>query len=165
MIGRPTFEPHEIGRANFLVFDPETNLRSLLRGILFSMGAREIITASTIERLREIPRDKVDILLLRLTADQLGEGLLRSVRRGTISIRQSIPVIAYASEPTINLVRSILNAGADEVIALPFTGRSVMGKVTTVLSNPKPLVQINGHLAPDHAQALQALREFESRLN
>ncbi len=165
MTERPRFERHEINCAKFLVFEPEATMRSLLRGILLSMGAREIVTVGSLELMREVSRDSIDILLLRLTPDRLGEGLVRSVRKGTIAIRQSVPVIAYASEPTVDLVRSILAAGADEVIALPFTGRSVMGKVNAVLLNPKPMVQINGHMSPDHTGALQALYEFTLRLN
>jgi DNA-binding response OmpR family regulator len=164
MIDRPKFERHEINRVHFLVFEPETSLRSLLRSILLSMGVREITTVGTLERMREIPRDRIDILLLRLTPDRIGEGLVRSVRRGAIAIRPNVPVIAYAPTPTIDMVKSILNAGVDEVIALPFTGRSVMGKVNAVLSNPKPMIQVNGHIAPDHTDALQALHEFTLRL-
>jgi len=157
MIERVRFSPKDIGRVHVLIFEPEQNLRSLLRGILLSMGAREITTAGSIERLREVQRNNIDLVFLRLTQDMMGEGLVRSVRRGSINIKINAGVIAYAPDPTINLVKSALYAGADEIIVLPFTGRSVMGKVNAVLTSPKPLVQINGHIAPDHTDAIEQL--------
>ncbi len=160
MIERQRHSLDQIGQIRFLIFEPEQVLRSLLRGILLSMGAREITAVGSFERMRDIRRDVIDMVILRLTPDSLGEGLVRSVRKGTIAIRSHVPVIAYASQPTVDMIRAALHAGADEIIALPFTGRSVMGKVTAVLVNPKPLVQVNGYFGPDHTEALGAIDSF-----
>lgn len=159
MIDRPKFAITEIGKVRFLVFEPESALRSLLRGVLVTIGAREIISVGSVERLREVARNSIDIVILRLTSDRVGEGLVRLVRRGAIAIRPDVPVIVYAAEPTLNLIEAALQAGVDELIALPFTGRSVSAKVFASLVNPRPMIRVDGMAMPDHADTLAALAD------
>jgi len=160
MTARLRFGLNEIGRVKFVIYEPDTAVRSILRGILLTMGAQDIMTAATVERMRDMPRDSVDIVILRLTADQNGEGLIRTIRKGDIAIRFEVAVIAYAAQPTIGVIRSALIAGADEVLALPFTGRSVSAKVLAALGNPKPLVERGSYRGPDHREAVQALLSY-----
>jgi hypothetical protein len=62
------------------------------------------------------------------------------------------------------MVKSALYAGLDEIIAFPFAGRSIMGNVTSVLVNPKPLIDKGGRLTPDHPEALYALENHPDQL-
>lgn len=147
----------ELHRLGIIIFDPEAMTRSVLRGILYAAGARAITSVGGLEQLRDAPVNKhTAVLLVRFS---IGREIASALRRGDLPLRRDLPIIAFQAAPTLLDVYSGLRLGVDEFLALPFSGRTVMSKIQTVLQNPKPIVTSGAYFGPDNSAVLKSIEQ------
>lgn len=147
----------ELSQLGILIYDPDVEMRGMVRGLLYGIGAREIFTLTSIDRLEEIPKSiKLSILLTNVGSSALPGQLAKSLRRGRLPMEQSLPLIAYAVRPTVALVRlSLLDWGFDEFLAFPISGHALLSKVRAVLTHPRPMVRTEDYAGPDNFRAVE----------
>ena len=141
------------------IHDPNDDLRALISGLLFGIGARKIFNLTTTRQMNEIPNNIQIALMLTNVGDSAEAGAVAtSIRQGRLAIDPATPMIAYAVRPTIGLLKSSLAEwGFDEFLAVPISGRSLFAKLHLVLGRPRPLVITKSYIGPDNSKALDAL--------
>ncbi len=160
---RNVFPMRDLERAWIVVIDPDAESRSIVRGILISIGARRVTAVGTIERLLEPDSDDIGLMIIRMDRGGMGEDISRAVRRGDTLVDQTIPMMGYAATPTVEIVRRALLSGLDEFLAVPFSGRALSAKLAAILERPKPLIKDAGYHGPDHTKFLKSLTYFMTR--
>jgi CheY-like chemotaxis protein len=140
-----------IDRAVFLVLEDHANMCLIWRSILHGMGAKAILTftdpALAMARIREAGADVVVIGHNPPALD--GVDLLSRLRASTAEEPAMVPVIASTGDARRSVVRALLDAGADEILAKPVSGKQASEKIASVVLRRRDFIRAGGFAGPD----------------
>ncbi|MBP7337705.1 response regulator [Niveispirillum sp.] len=146
----------DLARLNVLIYEPDPVVRSVLRGILHASGARFMTSVSNPDDLLDPASSaRAALIMVRMS---IGAPLITAIRNGGTQLDRAVPVVAFQPDPTMADLYAGLRLGIDEFLAVPFTARAVVAKVTSVLQNPKPILEEGDYFGPDNRTVLQTLR-------
>lgn len=134
-----------------LIVEDNQHMRSLLRGLLNSVGIREILEAnngaSALDALRE---KKFDLILSDLSmAPMDGLEFSRKVRTGDHSPNPFVPIIMITGHTEKHRVEAARDAGVTEFLAKPITAHSLFSRIAEIVERPRAFVRCEAYFGPD----------------
>ncbi len=134
-----------------LIVEDNQHMCSLLRGLLNSVGIREIVEAnngaSALDALRE---KKCDLILSDLSmAPMNGLEFSRKVRTGDHSPNPFVPIIMITGHTERHRVEEARDAGVTEFLAKPITAHSLFSRIAEIVERPRAFVRCEAYFGPD----------------
>jgi two-component system alkaline phosphatase synthesis response regulator PhoP len=132
--------------AKILVVEDERDIADLLRYHLEREGFRVVTAASGAQALREVERERPDLVLLDLMIPE-GDGLqvCRRLRAAPATARLPIIMLTARAEEVDRVLG--LELGADDYVTKPFSPREVMARVKGLLRRAaEPAIEEVYHL-------------------
>lgn len=145
-MSKPTFDEVEL----FLV-DPDLNIRQNLVSVLQSNGFRNVKIGRTTEDLLEgLDESMPDLLICE--SDMPGGDIsdtINKMRHHEIGNNPFLPVIVLTLNPTPDLVRKIIENGADDLVAKPVSASKLMERINLLVKARKPFVVTSDYIGPE----------------
>ena len=134
-----------------LIVEDNQHMRALLRGLLNSVGIREIVEAnngaSALDALRE---KKCDLILSDLSMTPMnGLEFSRKVRTGDHSPNPFVPIIMITGHTEKHRVEEARDAGVTDFLAKPITAHSLFSRIAEIVERPRAFVRCEAYFGPD----------------
>lgn len=153
-----------LGLLSILVVEDGAFIRSVLVGVLRTLGVGQIFTVSDgseaiqflEERKAALPpgASPVDVVITDLLMrDVDGLTLLRWIRYSPHSPDRFLPVLILSGAADRQYVEEARDLGATEFLAKPFTGQTIGTRLLHVLARPRRFVLCNSYFGPDRRRA------------
>ncbi len=134
----------------FLIADADTHTRGLLAEVLRSAGFFMITQArdgnELLERTAEL-HPRVVITTSRLPGLS-GLDYTRMIRAGFKEVSRQTSIIVMTDTPTKVFLDAAQQAGADEMLARPFSSKSVSIRVQSVIERPREFIDCAVYVGP-----------------
>ena len=125
-------------------------VRSMMREILLRVGLKQLYEAGDAEQLLKFLSGRApDIVILDWNCPSIsGQDAIRLIRNPELSPSPRVPVITTMTQPTREAVLRAAEAGANEVIAKPFSPKVIWQHLQGIVQGPRSFQQSNGILVP-----------------
>ncbi|WP_310350073.1 response regulator [Methylobacterium sp. BE186] len=157
MIGAPVFPDLAV-----LVVDESLYIRRIVRDMLLRTGIRRMLEAPDgAEALGALTESKPDLVIVDWDLAILsGEEFIRLVRDYSTSPCPTVPMILMMAQPRKDRVERAVRLGVNEVIAKPFSPKTLWSRLDEVINRPRPYTVVKSLLIPQprkpQGQALAA---------
>lgn len=123
----------------------------MLSEILRAVGVRQIVTADDgATGFQALRSHAVDIVMTDLVMAPLdGIAFSRMIRSSQDSPNQMIPIIMITGQLTLAKINEARDAGVNEFIAKPITGRAVIDRLFQTIQHPRPFIRTDDFFGPD----------------
>jgi len=143
---------------NILLVDDNQHMRMLLTEMLRAIGVRNIHEAVdgevALQMLRQVP---IDIVISDLKMGTLGGiDFVNLLRRSTSSPNPFVPVLMVTGHSTIKRVQAARDAGVNEFLTKPVTGRSLVHRLTLLVEEPRQFIRTASYFGPDRRRRIVA---------
>lgn len=132
----------------FLIIDPDSFYRAILRSVFWGFGATTILEAETAEEALDIFRHHELDLITTEWAGADTATLIRTIRRSP-GRNFMLPIFVVTCETTRRDVFEARDAGANEVLAKPISAKILFDRIYDVVNNPRVFVRASRYLGPD----------------
>jgi two-component system chemotaxis response regulator CheY len=137
MIATPTFPD-----LSALVVDESLYIRRIVRDMLMRVGIKRVLEAPDgAEALGVLAESKPDISIIDWDLSILA-------RTPTTSPCPTIPIILMLAQPRRNVVDRAVALGVNEIIAKPFSPKTLWSRLDEVINRPRPYSQVKSLLRP-----------------
>ena len=138
-----------------LLVEPSQNVRLVLRASLIDLGFRDIRDLGEASSLRERFNEIKPDLLVIDTGENGPEicELVQEIRNQEVGEDPFVPIITTTWEPTTELVRDIINSGADDLLVKPVSVQKLVDRVQVLIRNRKPFVVTSYYIGPDRRKS------------
>lgn len=145
MSGTPSFPDLSV-----MVVDESLYLRRILRDMLARVGIRRVLEAPDgAEALGVMTESKPDLAILDWDLAILsGEEFIRLARTPATSPHPTIPIILMLARPHRNVVDRAVSLGVNEIVAKPFSPRTMWSRLDEAVNRPRPYLQARSVLRP-----------------
>jgi DNA-binding response OmpR family regulator len=139
---------HEV---DLLLVDPDTLARNTLRTTLHNAGFRILRHGQRLQDMMEHIAQAMPDLLICEAALPDGDfySFVRDLRHHEVGSNPFLPIIALTGNPTPDLVRAIIDSGADHLIVKPISLRQLQDRILALIKARKPFVVTSDYIGPD----------------
>ncbi|MFT3808761.1 MAG: hypothetical protein QM698_02480 [Micropepsaceae bacterium] len=133
------------------LYDPVALNRNATRNVMYSLGFREIESYGALEDLRRAMATR-DFDLVALEGSSVEDPVydfIRRVRRGEIPCNPFAVVVVTTWLPEAQLVRKVMDAGADDLLTRPFSTAMLGERLRTHAHARKGFVVTADYVGPD----------------
>jgi CheY-like chemotaxis protein len=150
---RVQFDPLKI-----LLVDDNSHMRLLLTEMLRAIGVKHIFEAfDGMEALAMMRRVPIDIVISDLKMGGLGGiDFVNLLRRAPDSPNPFVPVIMVTGHSTARRVQDARDAGVNEFLTKPVTGKSLVHRLTLLIDQPRNYVRCEDYFGPDRRRRAPA---------
>lgn len=136
---------------SFLLIDPSIFMRSVVRNVLNTFGAKKIIEASNGEEaLEELKAFMPDIILTEWVMSPInGIELAKHLRRDDDSPNVFIPIIMITAHTELIKIATARDAGINEFVAKPMSAKGLLDHINEVIEHPRNYVKEDEYFGPD----------------
>jgi two-component system, chemotaxis family, chemotaxis protein CheY len=129
-----------------------------MRMVLQAMAVSQIFEATDLNSAFAIIREHRPDLLLCDLALSPGGGVdfSRNLRISENSPNPYIPIVMAVDRCDRQTIEAIRDAGVTEIVAKPFTLRSLTQKIAEITERPRPFVRCHGYFGPDRRRRIDA---------
>jgi len=133
------------------VYDPVAMNRNATRNVLYSLGFREIESFGALDDLKRamVTQDFDLVLLEAAKADDPVYDFASSIRRSDAARNPFAVIMVSTWLPEAQLVRKVLDAGADDLLCRPFSVASFGERLRTHVHARKGFVVTAEYVGPD----------------
>jgi DNA-binding response OmpR family regulator len=137
--------------AEVVLFDPVTINRSATRGMLASLGFRKVHTPYDVAALQQrLKGQSVDLLILEVRPDPLPVlSIIQDLRQGRLGLNPFAIVVATAWTLDDDVVRRVVQSGADDLTGRPFSTGFLGQRVKQLIDARKGFVVTADYIGPD----------------
>jgi two-component system, chemotaxis family, chemotaxis protein CheY len=145
MIATPTFPD-----LSALVVDESLYIRRIVRDMLMRVGIKRVLEAPDgAEALGVLAESKPYLTIIDWDLAILsGEEFIRLARTPTTSPCPTVPIILMLAQPRRNVVDRAISLGVNEIIAKPFSPKTLWSRLDEVINRPRPYSQVKSLLRP-----------------
>lgn len=134
-----------------MLADTNGQVRHALKSALYREGFRDILDTASYVAVREtLARNLVDVVV---TDVDLPGGdvcdLIHRVRHHKVGNNPFVVCIVLTSDPTQDLVRRMVDSGADDLVVKPCSADAMIQRVKTLTRGRKPFVVTHDYIGPD----------------
>jgi CheY-like chemotaxis protein len=133
------------------VCDPNSYIRRLLTGTLRGFGASKIfeIDSSTVLQ-KVLSQQKIDMLLCDARLQPVGGlDVAKAIRNDPNSENRTIPILILSSDTRDTIVKAARDAGANMVIAKPFSPKTLYQKLSWLAMSRRPFIDTATYFGPE----------------
>ncbi len=135
-----------------LLADHDMRTATLVQGILFSFGFRDInCVTSGHDVLRQLATKPFDLIITEYSMAEVdGITMVRAIRTAKDGkrIRRDIPIIMLTARAEMENIQAARDAGINEFIVKPFSAKTISDRIITVIDNPRSFVDAPGFSGP-----------------
>ncbi len=148
-------EKEPFANSTVLLFDTKLYVRKQTRSILNIVGFWKIEECESVDDVRlALSSRRFDLAIFAvLDRDDGVSGLVSDVRRFRCGDDPFLPIILSSWDARLGLVRSIIDAGADDFLAHPFSTTDLADRIYAIVSNRKPFIVSEEYFGPDRRTA------------
>jgi len=157
-----------------LVADRDPRARIAAKRTLVEAGFRHILTGQSLEFVRE--SFSVDMPELLIAETDLVDGSLidfiHDVRHHRVGTNPFLVISALTDNPTPELVRNVIQSGADDLLSKPFDVKTLLRRIGRLIHERKPFIVTGDYVGPArkpkshkeaHADQFQAPNTLKAR--
>jgi CheY-like chemotaxis protein len=136
---------------NILLIEDDRQMRFIVRNLIFSLGASDVIEASEGgEALALLAGARPHMILCDLRMQPVG-GLefVRRLRADKDNPSRFVPVIMITAHADVDTVAMARDAGATEFMAKPLSKAALEKRIQRVQREPRPFILVDGFVGPD----------------
>lgn len=133
------------------LYDPVALNRNATRNVLYSLGFREIEGFSALDDLKRAMATR-DFDLIVLEAQKADDPILEfanHIRRSEVGRNPFALVLVSTWQPETELVRAVMNAGADDLLCRPYSTAGLGERLRTHVHARKGFVVTSDYVGPD----------------
>lgn len=148
-----------------LLVDDNQHMRMIVNEILRAIGVRRIYEASDgAQGLQALRTHPVDIVMTDLSMTPLdGIDFVRLIRKSQDTATQMVPVIMITGHSTLTRVHEARDAGVNEFLTKPITGRGIIERISLVVDHPRAFVRSKSYFGPDRRRRVDPHWQGELR--
>lgn len=146
---------NDLSQIDCVLFEPETNVRHLLREALSRLRIQNLQVFGHMEDVwKAFQGGNPDLLI----ADATSPGsetfkLVQSVRHSLVGANPFIGIIVTAFHPTGALLTKVTNCGADALLVKPVAFRQIQDRINGLIDQPRNFVVTSDFIGPDRRRA------------
>ena len=152
--------------ARIHVIVSESGVRFLLRDMLRELGYSDIVLSGSFEAIRiAITENKPDLLIIGTSFFE-GDPLqvISDVRQGYLGKNPFLPMMAITLEPTKQIVKKVVNSGADDLLLYPLSLAHLEHRLDVLIDNRKKFLVTVDYAGPDRRSADSVREDSTSHL-
>ena len=134
-----------------LLIDPDRGAQESIKMILRNHGFRIIRQGTTLAEIEAAFTEQMPDILI--SECQLGgngfQRLIHQMRHHDIGQNPFLPVIALTGAPTPEIVKRVVNSGADDLIPKPVSTAHLLKRIETLILARKPFVVTSEYIGPN----------------
>lgn len=152
---------------NVLVADGNRHMRTLLKGVLRTLGLRSIREStdgpSALKELNLVP---IDLLITEYSLDTLdGHDLTRLVRTAPDISNPYLPVIMLTGHTEHHIVAKARDVGVNEFLAKPISAEALYARLVGIVFHPREFVITHSFIGPERRRKrLHSFKGNERRI-
>jgi hypothetical protein len=132
---------YDLSQIDCVLFEPETNVRHLLRDVLARLRIQNLQVFGHMEDVRKAFQAS--------SPDSETFRLVQSVRHSLVGGNPFIGIIITAFHPTTGLLAKVTDCGADALLAKPVAFRQVQDRILALIDQPRNFVVTSDFIGPD----------------
>ena len=134
-----------------LIVDDNAHMRTMLRGMLATVGFREILTAEDGRHALDIHDHlRLDVIVTDLIMPEMdGFELCRRIRNPKRAATAQVPIIVVSGFADRRTVVRARDVGATEFVCKPLSIETLSTRVLSALERPRPFVRDRSFYGPD----------------
>ncbi len=151
MFSQPGIQTEHYDAARVLLFDPIPPNLQLTRSILYTMGYRTFEPVTDITKLRAtLDLTHFDLFLLECSTHTSElTALIKDLRYGDLGPNPYLVIVCTTWTLSDDLVRDIVNSGADDLVIRPFSTRDLGRRLKFHIESRKRFVVTSDYVGPD----------------
>jgi DNA-binding response OmpR family regulator len=138
-----------------LLIDPDRGAQESIKMILRNNGFRIIREGTTLAEIEAAFAEQMPDILI--SECQLGgngfQRMIHQMRHHEIGKNPFLPVIALTAAPTPEIVKRVVNSGADDLIPKPVSTGHLLKRIETLILARKPFVVTSEYIGPNRRTA------------
>jgi two-component system, chemotaxis family, chemotaxis protein CheY len=140
-----------VSTTEILIVDDNQYMRKVVRNLLVNLGVKSIHEAGDgIAGLEAIRTYTPDIVVLDWEMPLLnGAELVRIVRSPGVFSVPDVPIIMLTGHVERWRVLEARRLGVNEFLKKPISGKGLLDRIVSILTNPRPMVQIGDYYGPE----------------
>lgn len=146
-----TDKKYALEKAVVVLYHPVAHTRAMLRSVVMGLGFAQVQDYSELRPARTAITDRgADLVLLDL--DNEGAAvtkLMRDIRIRGASADPYVPIIGFSWSPDLRTVNSGLEAGVDDVVAMPISHKVIAERINVLIENRKAFIVTASYVGPD----------------
>ncbi len=148
-------ETEPYSHSTVLIFDRKLHVRKQLRSILNILGFWKIEECEELEAVRHALAGRhFDLAIFAVQGKSDGVSkVVNDIRRFRCGDDPFLPILLTSWDARLRLVRSIVNSGADDFLAHPYSTTSMGDRIKALVYNRKPFVVTEEYFGPDRRTA------------
>ncbi len=133
-----------------LIVDDEPYMRKVIRSLLLFVGVQKIFEASDgADGLEAIATVVPDIVILDWEMPMLnGPEFVRIVRSPATFAHPDVPIIMLTGHVERSRVLEAILLGVNEYICKPVAAKTLLDRIVSIRTNPRPIVQLGHYYGP-----------------
>jgi DNA-binding response OmpR family regulator len=141
-----------------LIVEPNQLMREVTRNILRLLGAHRIVEAvAPSEAAGFLEQDDIDFVLAEWYLEgAYGVDLVSWIRRMPTHTKFTPVIMVTSQTRTENLILA-RDAGVTEVVAKPFSAKSLIDRIRAVVERPRQFVRVGTYFGPDRRRRVKIL--------
>jgi CheY-like chemotaxis protein len=146
---------HDLSQIDCILFEPETNVRHLLRDALGRLRIQRTEVFGHMEDVRKaLQSGNPDLLIADATSPETENfRLVQSVRHSVVGGNPFIGIIVTAFNPTKTLLAKVTNCGADALLVKPVAFRQIQDRINALIDQPRNFVVTADFIGPDRRKS------------
>ena len=146
---------NDLSQIDCVLFEPETNVRHLLRDALSRLRIQNLQVFGHMEDVRKaFQAGNPDLLIADATSlDSETFKLVQSVRHSIVGGNPFIGIIITAFHPTGALLAKVTNCGADALLVKPVAFRQIQDRINGLIEQPRNFVVTSDFIGPDRRKS------------
>lgn len=146
---------NDLSQIDCVLFEPETNVRHLLRDALARLRIQNLQVFGHMEDVRKaFQAGNPDLLIADATStDSETFKLVQSIRHSQIGANPFIAIIITAFHPTGALLAKVTNCGADSLLVKPVAFRQIKDRIDRLIEQPRNFVVTSDFIGPDRRKS------------
>ncbi len=159
--------PYDLNRLNLLVVEPDADVASTWRRLTATLRIKtpHIVpnSAQAWTLLKGVPQANgsvaglhVDAVIVRWELPgEDGLNLITRLRRDPDSPAPFLPAVIVTGTVTRERIRRALDAGINEVLALPLAPKAVESRLREMVERPRKFIRDGGYFGPDRRRQVR----------
>ena len=141
----------DFNRLRFLLVDDNAHMRRIVRTLLNSYGARDILEAEDgAAGLDLFTNSNPDVLLIDWEMPIFsGIELAKMIRQPGANANPFVPIIMLTARTEKECVVAARDAGITEFLAKPISSKALYQRIVSVIANPRPFIKTKTYFGPD----------------